>query len=450
MLDEAFAILREIRARGHLAVVVGGAVRDRLLGRPITDVDLATGMPLEELATLFTTHAVGRSKQFETVLIVRGGRAFEISRFRGAPERAETVGEAALQDDRAVLLRDTAHRDFTINALLLGLNGDVIDLQNRLTDLRNRVVRCVGSPAERFDEDPARILRAVRFAACLGFTIETATTEAMTRGAPRLAAVAGERVGKEILKIASHSGAALADAVELMRRHGVLGVLLPEIGGLEELPLAQPPEEDCPEHPLAALRASSSTDPAVNLAALLNGAGKQRTHAQTAGAGVVAAIARRLRLSRRLAAAVSFAVEQRPRAARFAELRRSEKLALLGSPHWRVLRAATLCAMSARGDSLAREHLDAVFLEAETDAGPLREGRAVAPVVSGSRIMALSCLAPGPLVGEIQRRVSAWAQDNRVRNPELIESEVVRLAAEAAAVGGEADPADASGPRVSP
>ena len=88
MLDEAFEILRKIQGRGRLAVIVGGAVRDILLDRPLTDVDLATDMPLDELSTIFTTHAVGRSKTFETVVISRGGHAFEISRFRsGGPPR---------------------------------------------------------------------------------------------------------------------------------------------------------------------------------------------------------------------------------------------------------------------------------------------------------------------------------------------------------------------------
>ncbi len=192
MLAEAFEILREIQARGRLAVIVGGAVRDLLLDRPLTDVDLATDMPLAELSSIFKTHAVGRSEKFDTVVISRAGRAFEISRFRrGGPEREGPADTGDPRADFDPLREDTAHRDFTINALLMGLDGAVVDLQGGRDDLRERLVRCVGSPQERFAEDPARILRAVRFAACLGFDDRGRNR----RGDRRRRAAAGDRRG---------------------------------------------------------------------------------------------------------------------------------------------------------------------------------------------------------------------------------------------------------------
>jgi poly(A) polymerase len=444
VLAEAFAIIREIRARGRLAVIVGGAVRDLLLGRPLTDVDLATDMPLDELSSLFTTHAVGRSEKFDTVVISRGGRAFEISRFRrGGQERESPAAAATSRECLDPLREDTAHRDFTINALLMGLDGNVIDLQGGLSDLRDRVVRCVGSPEERIAEDPARILRAVRFAACLGFRIEGGTAAAIAGGAPLLATVAGERIGKEILKIASQPGAALADALTLMDRFGLLGSLLPEVRDLQGLP--QPiewhPEGDAWEHTLAALRSSPSADPAVNLAVLLHDVGKHPAHREVAGrhhyrghesAGgrIVDAVARRLHLPHRQRAAITFAVEQHMQAGRFTELRRSKMLALLASPHWPVLRSLGLCDIAARGDGTAVARREAAFRRAEADAAAELAARAGAPVISGSRIMELTGLAPGPRIGEIRRRAGEWAQDDRVVDQTRIEAEVVRLAGE--------------------
>jgi tRNA nucleotidyltransferase/poly(A) polymerase len=444
VLAEAFRILQEIQARGRLAVIAGGAVRDLLLGRPLTDVDLATDMPLDELSSLFKTHAVGRSEKFDTVVISRGGRAFEISRFRrGGWERESPAGTPTSRECLDPLREDTAHRDFTINTLLMGLDGGVIDLQGGLDDLRNHVVRCVGSPEERFAEDPARILRAVRFAACLGFRIEAATAAAIAGGAPQLATVAGERIGKELLKIASQPGAALADAVTLMERFGLLGLLLPEVRELQGLP--QPikwhPEGDAWEHTLAALRFSSSADPAVNLAVLLHHVGKHPAHQEvagrhhyrgheSAGVGIVDDVARRLHLPQRQREAITFAVEHHLQAGRFTELRRSTMLALLASPHWPVLRSLGLCDIAARGDRAAVARLDAAFREAEADAAAELEGRAGAPLISGSRIMELTGLAPGPRIGEIRRRVAEWTQDNRVEDRALIEAEVARLAGE--------------------
>ncbi|HWR98730.1 MAG TPA: hypothetical protein VN317_09955, partial [Candidatus Methanoperedens sp.] len=428
LLAEAFALLEAIRARGRSAVIAGGAVRDHVLGRPLTDADIATDMPLEELAGIFTTHAVGRSKQFETVVVVRNGRAFEVTRFRGG------AGPDPLR-------ADTAHRDFTINALLLDAAGRVLDLQGGLADLRARVVRAVGEPAERFAEDPARLLRAVRFAACLDFTIEERTAAAIHEMAPRLGGVAGERIGAEVLKMAAAPGPAVARGIVLLDGLGLLRTVLPEVAdlqGLEHLP-DKHPEGGVWEHTLAALRASSAVDPAVNLAVLLHDVGKRPAHTleagrpryhghEHAGLGLIEAIARRLFLPQRLRAALRFAVEHHGKCARFAELRRSKRLALVAHEHWPTLRAVALCDRAARGEAEGAR-LAGLIEAAEREAGSERATRGAAPVIAGERIMALTGLPPGPRVGEIQRQVSDWALDEQIVAQEAIEAEVRRVAA---------------------
>jgi tRNA nucleotidyltransferase/poly(A) polymerase len=306
------------------------------------------------------------------------------------------------------------------------------------------VVRTVGSPLERFSEDPARILRAVRFAACLGFAIEEKTGAALAGCASLLATVAGERIGKEILKTASQPGGALADAVRLMDLFGLLGMIIPEVRDLQGLP--QPiewhPEGDAWEHTLAALRSSTSSDPAVNLAVLLHDIGKRPAHREErgrhryrghdgAGTGLVEAVARRLFLPQRMRAAIAFAVEHHMQAGRFGELRRSRRLALIGSEHWPTLRALAICDCASRGAEAAVARLEAAFCEAEEEAAAIGGRASGAPVISGDRIMELTGLAPGPRVGEIRRRVSEWAQDNRIVDSARIEAEVVRVAGEA-------------------
>jgi hypothetical protein len=144
----------------------------------------------------------------------------------------------------------------------------------------------------------------------------------------------------------------------------------------------------------------------------------------------VDAVARRLHLPQRQRAAITFAVEHHMQAGRFTELRRSKMLALLASGHWPVLRSLALCDIAARGDGVAVARLDAAFREAEADAAAEREARAGAQVISGSRIMVLTGLAPGPRIGEIRDHVSEWALDNRVEDQKQIEAEVVRLAGE--------------------
>ena len=438
LLAEAFAILETIHSRGRLAVVAGGAVRDHVLGRPLVDADIATDMPLDELAGLFTTHAVGRSREFETVVVVRGGRPFEVTRFRGGDG---ATGAAALR-------ADTAHRDFTINALLMDAGGRVIDLQDGLADLRARVVRAVGEPAERFAEDPARLLRAVRFAACLGFTIEARTATAVRELAPRLAGVASERIGAELVKMAAAPGPALARGVELLDALGLLRTVLPDVAdlqGLEHLP-EKHPEGGVYEHTLAALRASATGEPAVNLAVLLHDVGKRPAHTvvdgspdyaghEAAGAALVEALARRLALPQRLREALVFAVGNHGRCGKIAGLPRSRRLALVTHPHWPILRALSLCDRAARGDEAAVAQRAALFVEVERDAAAAG-ARATQPALTGVRIMELTGLAPGPRVGDIQRRVTAWALDNRVEDRGRVEAEVERLTATHGEVDG--------------
>jgi tRNA nucleotidyltransferase/poly(A) polymerase len=428
-LAEAGRIVEAIRARGRIAVVAGGAVRDRALGRPVTDVDIATDMPLDELAGLFRTHEVGRSKQFETVVVARGGHAFEITRLRGG-------AEAAAADP---LREDTARRDFTINALLLDADGRIVDHHGGLDDLRGRVVRAVGSPRERFAEDPARLLRAVRFAAVLEFDIEPQTAAAIVAGAGRLAEVAGERVGAEILKMASAPGAALARGVELMDRLGLLRTVLPEVADLQglEQPAEWHPEGDAWEHTLAALRSCASADPAVTLAVLLHDVGKRPAHFvengrhryhghEKAGLGLVEAVARRLFLPQRLRAAILFAVAQHGKCGRMIDLRRSRRLALIASEHWPVLRALVLCDIAARGIPAAVARAEEIFGDAERDASEFAERQGGEPLITGTRVMELTGLAPGPRVGQLQRAVSEWALDNRVEERAQVEARVVQ------------------------
>ncbi|HEY5998886.1 MAG TPA: HD domain-containing protein [bacterium] len=449
LLAEAFGILEAIAARGRLAVIAGGAVRDGALGRALSDADIATDMSLEELATLFTTHAVGRSRQFETVVVVRGGRVFEITRFRGgagAVPPGEGARSAAAVAD--LLRKDAAHRDFTINALLLDAGGRVLDFHGGLADLRARLVRAVGEPTERFEEDPARLMRAARFAACLDFAIEPRTEAAVRAMAPRLAGVAPERLGGEILKMAAAGGPALARGIELLDGLGLLRTVLPEVADLQGLehPPDKHPEGGVWEHTLAAVRSSASTDPGVNLAVLLHDIGKRPTHAlvdgrptyhghEAAGAALAEGIARRLALPQRLREALVFAIDNHRRAAKLDEMRRSKRLALVTHEHWPTLRALSLCDRAARGDAEAVARRAAFFAEAERDAAAAGAAHRAGPVISGTRIMELTGLAPGPRVGTIQRQVTEWALDGRIEEQGRIEAEALRLAAPSAQGG---------------
>ena len=191
--------LGTLRRAGHAAHPVGGCVRDLLLGRTPGDFDLCTSALPEQTLALFP-EAIPTGLKHGTVTVPTISGPVEITTFRQ---------EAGYSDGRhpdqvrfvPALEQDLARRDFTINAMALGPDGELIDPFGGRADLTARLIRCVGQPEARFAEDALRMLRALRFAAQLGFTIEENTLAAIRRTAPRTALVSGERVKTEMEKL---------------------------------------------------------------------------------------------------------------------------------------------------------------------------------------------------------------------------------------------------------
>ncbi|HHO81235.1 MAG TPA: hypothetical protein ENN00_00090, partial [Bacillaceae bacterium] len=161
--EGVWQIVGRLRAAGHAAYVVGGAVRDRMLGLPVDEVDIATSATPSEVLTLFP-EAVPTGAAYGTVTVLWEGRAYEVTTFRR--EVYPTADRHPVVVFGTSLEADLARRDFTINAMAMGPEGEVVDPFGGREDLRRGVVRAVGDPAERFREDPLRMVRAVRFAAC--------------------------------------------------------------------------------------------------------------------------------------------------------------------------------------------------------------------------------------------------------------------------------------------
>jgi putative nucleotidyltransferase with HDIG domain len=225
---------------GHEAGFVGGVVRDLLLGLAPKDWDLTTSASLAEIQALFPEgHLMGRARVGaevggQTVLIPRHGGNYEVTPYRGEG-----------------LAGDLARRDFTFNAMALGLDGRLIDPFGGRRDLARGLVRSPGAPQDRIAEDPLRMLRAVRFAAQLGFRIDPALERAIREGAPLLQRVAPERIGQEWARILLTGRPAWA--MEQLRELGLLAQFVPEL--LESVGVVQNEYHAYPvwEHLLLAL-----------------------------------------------------------------------------------------------------------------------------------------------------------------------------------------------------
>ncbi len=272
----ADAIIERLRRGGHAAFLVGGCVRDLLLGKTPKDFDVATSARPEELLRLFPgADQVGA--HFGVVLVHEGGEHVEVATFRsdlGYEDGRHPVAVEFETDPR----QDALRRDFTINALLMDpASGEILDFVGGRADLEARVIRAIGDPEARFREDHLRLLRAVRFAARLGFEIEAKTFAAMRRLAPLIHSVAAERVRDEIARILTEGGA--RRGFELLDASGLLAEILPEIAAMKGV--AQPPEfhpeGDVWTHTLIMLDGLREPSLTLALGVLLHDVGKPGT-----------------------------------------------------------------------------------------------------------------------------------------------------------------------------
>lgn len=196
---DALPVLQTLKNAGHEAVFVGGSVRDLVLGKEISDVDIATSATPEEVKGLFA-HTVDVGIEHGTVLVLYHHESYEVTTFR-----TEGTYQDFRHPDSVTFVRsleeDLMRRDFTINALALNDQEEIVDYFNGIEDLQQKTIRCVGNPMERFNEDALRMMRAVRFSGQLGFKIEDATFDAIRVLKENLERVAVERMKVEFEKM---------------------------------------------------------------------------------------------------------------------------------------------------------------------------------------------------------------------------------------------------------
>jgi len=234
---DAVKVISRLRHVGHQAYLVGGCVRDLLVGRTPKDFDVATDAhPGEVRATFRNCRLIGRRFRLAHVYF-RGGKIIEVATFRANPidvaEDVPTDADLLITRDNVfgTAEEDARRRDFTVNGLFYDpFLGEVIDYVGGRADLEARRIATIGDPEIRMREDPVRALRAIRFAARLGFTVEPEVFAAMRRHAGELARCAPPRVLEEIFKILRCGGA--SRAFELLRTAGALPVVLPSLAAL--------------------------------------------------------------------------------------------------------------------------------------------------------------------------------------------------------------------------
>jgi tRNA nucleotidyltransferase (CCA-adding enzyme) len=305
------ALIDRLVGAGHAAYVVGGSLRDLLLGRAPEDWDLATDARPDQLVELFPGSVY--ENRFGTVAVRRDAEVFEVTTFRFEHEYADFRRPHRVEfgDD---LVADLERRDFTVNALAWGRGpadgaNTLVDPFGGREDLAAGVLRAVGDPGARFREDALRMVRAVRLAATLGFVIEPETLAAMAANATLVDHLSGERIGAELEKLLGAPRPSVG--LTLAQETGLLAVISPELAAQRGIRQHKVPGDDLWDHTLRAVDAAPAGRPVVRLAALLHDIGKPTTLADghfprhdTVGAELAEAFLRRLRSPRDSADAV--------------------------------------------------------------------------------------------------------------------------------------------------
>ena len=400
----ATQVVRVLSGAGYAAFWAGGAVRDKLLGGLHSDIDIATSALPDRVARLFP-QAVLVGKSFGVARVPCCGHWYEVATFRKDgvyldgrhPERVSYSSDPET---------DARRRDFTVNALFYDPIGDrILDFVGGQEDLERRLIRAVGNPLDRFQEDRLRLLRAVRFASQLDFRIEEGTWEALCAEASKIREISGERIRDEILRILGRPRA--STAFRLLSQAGLLREILPEVERMRGVrqPEEFHPEGDVFDHTMLLLDRLENPTPELAMAALFHDIGKPGTFAELDrirfnnhdkhGAGLFDRIASRLRLSQQEAGRVRNLISKHMCFRNIPQMRRSKRKRLLRSEFFPDLLELH------RLDCLA-SHMDLdvyEFCKREMEATPEEELRPPR-LVTGRDLIELG-LQPGPLFAEI-------------------------------------------------
>ncbi len=401
--DLAMHVIRTLRNAGHDALFAGGCVRDRLMNRTPADYDVATSARPEQVMALFPrTVAVGRV--FGVVVVREEDHGVEVATFRsdGPYTDGRRPDFVTFSDRRGDVLR----RDFTLNGLLYDpITDEVIDLVGGRADIEARLIRAIGDPEKRFYEDRLRLLRAVRFAARLDFTIESGTRAAIRRLAAEINTVSAERIADELRIILPD--ARRVRAIQLMDELELLPHIFPEVAAMKGVEQGEThhPEGDVFRHTLLVMENLPQPSFELALAALLHDVGKPPTaevvdgvifarHAAV-GEAIAHSVCRRLKLSNAETDRVTWLVRSHMRFRDVRRMRDATLKRLLAEP--RIDDLAALIRADILGSHGDLSDYDwAIRRKTEME----QAGEQVKPLLTGDDLIAMG-LTPGPRFKDI-------------------------------------------------
>ncbi|MFP4172960.1 MAG: CCA tRNA nucleotidyltransferase [Candidatus Hydrogenedentota bacterium] len=424
-------ICQRLEAAGHRALFAGGCVRDLLLDQTPKDYDIATSARPEEVARLFDkTVPVG--VEFGTQLVVEPEGEFEVTTFRQDGPYVDGRHPAEVWFTGSE--EDARRRDFTVNALYYDpLKEEVVDYVGGQGDLQAGVIRTVGPPQERLAEDYLRLLRAVRFAARLGYRIDKATFEAMVELAHHVVETSAERIRDELVKMLTEG--ASARAFQLLDETGLLDHVLPEISAMKgvEQPAAFHPEGDVFKHTLLCLKELdrlAHRTATLAFGVLLHDVGKPVTqtfedrirfnHHDKVGAEMARDICDRLRMPKRDISRIAWLVAEHMRVSAIPDMRESKRKRFVREDGFdELLALARIDCLASHGDLSEVEWIESYIANLKP------EEVKPSPLLTGKELIAMG-YTPGPQFGAILSEVEDGQLEEWLKSPEEARDYVLR------------------------
>ncbi|MEE8298501.1 MAG: CCA tRNA nucleotidyltransferase [Thermodesulfobacteriota bacterium] len=426
LLDTAKEVVSELRNAGHKAYCVGGCVRDTLLKIAPKEYDITTSATPEEVSKIFS-HIVPIGVTFGVILVIIGQYKFEVATFRkdqsySDGRHPDSVTYSTLEQE------DVLRRDFTINGMLYDpIEEEVIDHVGGIDDLENKIIRTIGDPYERFNEDKLRMMRAVRFNSRYNFELDLNTFQAIEKLAPEITQVSSERIRDEIIKIITQKNP--GHGLKMLSESGLLKYVLWDVeimNGVEQPPQFHP-EGDVFIHTCLVLdklfqNEDGVVSPELAMGALLHDVGKPPTFSVSdrirfnghdkLGAEMSKKICRDLKLSNKQIEIIYSLIREHLKFKDVSKMKKSTLKRFIGMPHFEEHMALHLAdCQASHGITDAYDFIMEKFSEFE------EEEIKPAPLLSGKELIEMG-YKPGPLFSEILNFVEEAQLEGEIEDVE--------------------------------
>jgi len=428
MFDKGFRLVKAIKAleEGSTAYIVGGAVRDYILGRECDDIDIATSVDINIVEKHFPTHDIGGNKDFGIVVVKFEDELFEVCNYT----EDGNYSDGRRPDDVKIVkdfYSDSKRRDFTINAMAMDEDGEILDYHGGREDLENGIIRCVGDAKDRFLEDFLRMFRAIRFATVLDFEIDQYERDIIRDFHRRIVTVSSERMWKEFWKMANSDN--FYYGIRLMDELRLLGVIFPEIEEMKKYDHYKEhhPEGGVFEHVIRVVSQLDNKPAVVKLGGLFHDIGKPDAYEwfpkkgkyhyirhDIIGLDVFDKIVERIHIPKDIANEIRYCIKGHMRMHMFLKIRDSKCLKLMDSPYWDSLYDV------AHADDRSRLYEYDWHFWRDVDAKVERlkpildHQKYVKSIIDGHFVMELLEVKGGKIVGDVLEKSRSFVIDKKI------------------------------------